>query len=433
MKENIDNLYNRKLKGVETRPPEEVWKNIASRLPQKKVKRRVLPLWYKLGGIAAAIALLVFLGNFYTPVDQPEIRLVIENPSAEMEEESKPESKSEFKNNNEGNGKGIVSSPVPEDLIRQNKNQPEPNPTSKREATNFVPARSYFTEMAQQPEPSLEVKKFFFSEFNDLAFQEEMQQQLEIQANNVSNLDEVAFLDNNDEEKNREKETDKNLKFLNRLSISTTAAAVYSDHLGSGNAIDNGFADKPSTGEISMAYGLQLGVQLSEKLKLRTGVNKVDLGYNTQEVNFASALNATAFGGSGGSDTSAEPAIMLSNSVSGNLNQRMGFIEVPLEFEYALSSKKFGLNVIAGGSTLFLDENMVSLNSSQFSTDLGKARNINSVSYSANIGLGLNYRISSKFQWNLEPVFKYQLNTFKNTKDVNPYFLGLYSGLNFKF
>ena len=182
-----------------------------------------------------------------------------------------------------------------------------------------------------------------------------------------------------------------------------------------------------------MAYGLQVGVQLSDKLKLRTGINKVDLGYNTQEVNFASALNATAFGGSGGSDTSAEPAILLSNTVSGNLNQRMGFIEVPLEFEYALSRKKFGLNVIAGGSTLFLDENMVTLNSSQISTNIGKARNINSVSYSANIGLGLNYRISSKFQWNLEPVFKYQLNTFTNTKDVNPYFLGLYSGFNFKF
>ncbi|HSJ11926.1 MAG TPA: hypothetical protein VK916_04540, partial [Gillisia sp.] len=394
---------------------------------------RVLPLWYSLGGIAAAIALLVFFGNtFYAPVDQPEIRVVMEDPSEEMEEEGKPESKSEFKNNNEVKGKGIVSSQVTEDLIRQNKNQPpEPNPKPKSKGNNIFTARSYFTEIPQQPEPSLAVERFSFSEFNDLAFQEEMQQQLEIQANNVSNQDEFAILDNNDNDE--EEETDKSLKFLNRLSISPTAAAVYSDHMGSGNSIDKSFTNNTSTGEISMAYGLQVGVQLSDKLKLRTGVNKVDLGYNTQEVNFASALNATAFGGSGGSDTSAEPAIMLSNTVSGNLNQRMGFIEVPLEFEYALSSKKFGLNVIAGGSTLFLDENMVSLNSSQFSTDLGKARNINSVSYSANIGLGLNYRISSQFQWNLEPVFKYQLNTFKNTKDVNPYFLGLYSGLNFKF
>ncbi|MEP6260249.1 MAG: outer membrane beta-barrel protein [Gillisia sp.] len=431
MKENIDNLYNRKLKGVETRPPEEVWKNIASRLPQKKVKRRVLPLWYRLGGIAAAIALLVLLGNtFYAPVDQPENRVVMEDPSEEMEEEGKPESKSEFKNNNEASEKGLVSSKVSENLISQSKNQPETNPKPKRADTNISPARSYFSEIPQQPEPSLAVERFSFSKFNDLAFQEEIQQQLENQATIESILEEVALVDYND---NDEEETDKSLKFLNRLSISPTAAAVYSDHMGSGNSIDKSLANNTSTGEISMAYGLQVGVQLSEKLKLRTGVNKVDLGYNTQEVNFASALNATAFGGSGGSDTSAEPAIMLSNTVSGSLNQRMGFIEIPVEFEYALSSKKFGLNLIAGGSTLFLDDNMVSLNSSQLSTNLGKAQNINSVSYSANIGLGFNYRISQKLQWNLEPVFKYQLNTFTNTKDVNPYFLGLYSGLNFKF
>lgn len=432
MKENLDNLYNRKLKGVETRPPEEVWKNIASRLPQKKTKRRVLPLWYRLGGIAAAIALLVFLGNtFYSPVGQPEIRVVMEDPSEEMQEERKPDIKLEFKNNNEVNGKGLVSPKVPENLISQNKNQPEPNSQLKNGDSNFAPAPGYFNDMPPQPEPSFEVKKFSFKEFNDLAFQEEMQQQLEVQANKKNIPDEVSLPDNNDNE--GEKEKDKTLKFVNRLSISTTAAAVYSDHLGSGNSLDKSFAHNPSTGEISMAYGLQVGLQLSDKIKLRTGVNKVDLGYNTQEVSFSSALNATAMGGSGSLSTVAEPAIVLSNSVSGNLNQRMGFIEIPLEFEYALSSKKFGMNLIAGGSTLFLNENMVSLNSSQISTNLGKARNINSVSYSANVGLGLNYRISSKFQWHLEPVFKYQLNTFKNTKDVNPYFLGLYSGLNFKF
>src|SRR5690606_36629036 len=172
MKENIDNLYNRKLKGVETRPPEEVWKNIASRLPQKKVKRRVLPLWYRLGGIAAAIALLVFLGNtFYAPVDQPENRVVMEDPSEEMEEEGKPESKSEFKNNNEASEKGLVSSKVSENLISQSKNQPEPNPKPKRADTNISPARSYFSEIPQQPEHSLAVERFSFSKFNDLAFQ----------------------------------------------------------------------------------------------------------------------------------------------------------------------------------------------------------------------------------------------------------------------
>ena len=39
-----------------------------------------------------------------------------------------------------------------------------------------------------------------------------------------------------------------------------------------------------------------------------------------------------------------------------------------------------------------------------------------------------------KLNLNLEPVFKYQLNTFTNTSgDFRPYFVGFYTGLSFKF
>jgi len=65
---------------------------------------------------------------------------------------------------------------------------------------------------------------------------------------------------------------------------------------------------------------------------------------------------------------------------------------------------------------------------------LGEAQNINVTSYSANFGLGLNYNLSEKINLNLEPTFKYQINTFRDTScDFQPYFIGIYTGLSYKF
>jgi hypothetical protein len=124
----------------------------------------------------------------------------------------------------------------------------------------------------------------------------------------------------------------------------------------------------------------------------------------------------------------------LASPTVGYLNQQIGFIEVPLEIEYVIIDKKIGINIIGGGSTLFLDRNMISLNSADFSTNLGASNNLNNLSFTTNIGLGFDYNISSKFELNLEPIFKYQMNAFNgNTSNVNPYFFGVYSGFSFKF
>ena len=93
-----------------------------------------------------------------------------------------------------------------------------------------------------------------------------------------------------------------------------------------------------------------------------------------------------------------------------------------------------GFSIIGGFSALFLSNNEIySVNKGQGSL-LGKATNVNNTSYSANLGLGLDYKISKKVKLNLEPVFKYQLNTFNNTSgDFKPYFIGVYTGFSFKF
>jgi len=112
----------------------------------------------------------------------------------------------------------------------------------------------------------------------------------------------------------------------------------------------------------------------------------------------------------------------------------MSYIEVPLELSYALVNKRFGVDIIAGMSTLFLNQNEVTMLSDGLKTDLGEANNLNKTHFSSNIGLGIKYRLFKSIQANFEPKFKYQINTFsKNDGDFKPYFFGLYTGLSYTF
>ena len=59
---------------------------------------------------------------------------------------------------------------------------------------------------------------------------------------------------------------------------------------------------------------------------------------------------------------------------------------------------------------------------------------MNSLNFSTNLGLGLFYRLNPRLELNLQPMFKYQLNTFSETEgSFRPYSVGVYSGLSFRF
>ena len=116
------------------------------------------------------------------------------------------------------------------------------------------------------------------------------------------------------------------------------------------------------------------------------------------------------------------------------IDQTFGYIEIPLELEYALINKRFGLNLIGGFSTLFLSDNAIYTESDSGRTFLGEATNLNNTSYSGNFGLGLRYGVSKKLDLNVEPLMKYQMNSFNKTAgEFKPFFIGVYTGLSIKF
>ena len=77
---NIDRLFQEKFKDFEATPNEKIWKNIESSLQEKEEKRRIIPFWWKLSGIAALIAVGFFIGKEYSG----NSNLHIPNPKNEV-------------------------------------------------------------------------------------------------------------------------------------------------------------------------------------------------------------------------------------------------------------------------------------------------------------------------------------------------------------
>src|SRR5690606_12497288 len=202
-----------------------------------------------------------------------------------------------------------------------------------------------------------------------------------------------------------------------------------------------------------MSYGVQVSYALSNRLSVRTGLNNVDLSYSTSGIEIgtgpvAVALRSVDYGSRQVVVTAADKgAFANANSSNGfgnitpkstqgdaRLIQNINYYEVPVELKYALINNKIGVNLIGGLSTLLLGNNEISVKADNFSTVLGDANNLSSVSFSTNVGLGLDYKLSKKFTFNIEPMFKYQLNPYTDSSvNFKPYYLGVYSGFSFKF
>lgn len=234
----------------------------------------------------------------------------------------------------------------------------------------------------------------------------------------------------------------------NKWNIKPQLAPVFYNSMSEGSPIDPQFAGNSKDYENDLSYGVAVNYALNNRISIRTGVNTVNLNYTTNDIQFYAAMNQqtpnVAARGSianivvqneGNNPGSSFADQLPTKTFNGSLVQRTGYIEVPLEMSYKLIDSRFGVDIIGGVSTLFLNENSVSVRSSQgLVSDMGKAQNLNDIHFSTNIGVGFKYRFWKAFEANFEPMFKYQVNTFSsNAGNFKPYFIGLYSGISFSF
>lgn len=494
---NIDRLFQEKFKDFEMAPPEMAWKNIEARLKEKKKKRRVIPFWFKTTGIAASLLLGFYAFLYYNDDDRIESNektvetsksvnekntnpiinensLIISDQSI-VNEDNNFDKQSNDNLTSKNNSKALESNEDNKSLNSNNKNnlvkntktyqnksiknKIEPNKLFDIEKEEiFVTNKETQNEKSILPFQNLnekEDKRLIQEKKNSnrsVAILEKSNVNITQDSSIVANIsEEVSAL----EQLLKEKEVGKNAEEKekrDRWGVSTNAAPVYFNSATNGSPINTQFSENSKSYASTMSYGVGINYNISEKLSLRTGINSLSLEYSTNDVSYSTTLRNSASDGSMLSrNSNGQNVIFFNNSVEnkatlssdvenfvqnniGQLNQTTSYYEIPVELSYKLIDKRFGLELIGGMSSLFLNQNSISLLSEGMEMEIGEANNLNRVHFSSNLGVGFKYTLLKSFEVNFNPMFKYQLNTYTdNSGNFKPYFIGLYSGLSYKF
>lgn len=465
-KKNIDRFFQERFKDFEMSPNEQVWENIETELKKEKKKRKVIPFWIKFPGIAAAFLLGLFALNSLlnnNPDSQngivisPEIlKSSTESRDSIIENKSNP---LEIKNANsvvvnntkteQKDGKESTSKNQPK--IHSNKKKTQANavvylqknhPSVKQETTNSteLSTKVIIAETNNASNRTLEKKRLKETENTKIAATDAKEQSLNT-VESPNELEEIL------KKKKEGKEEAVVLSSKNKWQITPNVAAVYLNSNSGGSAIDPKFSENQKTADNSLSFGVGVNYAVSKKVTLRSGINNLSLGYNTNNIMYSTGLANNNLANIKYTSTSLIEIknesnlnmlslfeINLQKTTTGTINQKMGYYEVPLEVSYAVLDKKFGINLIGGVSTLFLNQNKISLVSSETKITLGEARNLNQINFSTNVGVGFQYQIMKSFKINFEPMLKYQMNTFSsNSGNFKPIFVGLYSGISYSF
>ena len=470
-KKNIDQLFNERFANHQADPASHVWDKIQARLEKDK-KDRVIAIWWRTAGVAASLALIFSLAGL---LDNTQSNSIVEQ-QPEVKNNSAPSQKIDkaveinlrqdrprvATTNKEAQNQTIT----PQLDVNNNK-------TSKNKIIVIKKPKTAVAKLAVKKDPGVPVKNLGVAVVKPekLPVVSDNQEiinhnQLVVPSRSSTVITAVENISPEGAEKQSIFDAIKEQKQLeskdavakissqeNLWEIAPNIAPVYYNTLSQGSSIDASFADNSQSGDVNISYGIGVRYALSDRLKIRSGINNVSLSYSTADIELgdgpvSAALRNINYNRDGIVVIAQDLGTFSSQNQDGTfgeitpkatngeafINQNISYYEVPLELSYSLFDSAFGLDIIGGVSTLLLGNNEVSVTAGSYNEVLGSANNLSSLSFATNIGLGLHYKMSSKFRFNVEPMFKYQLNPYTDSSvSYKPYYLGVYTGLSFKF
>ena len=87
-KKHIDKLFKDRFKNFEASPSPEVWGSIQASLESRKKNRKIIPLFWKVGGVAALLALLFTIGFSIYNSTKVDTTIVTNDESTEQQIEN---------------------------------------------------------------------------------------------------------------------------------------------------------------------------------------------------------------------------------------------------------------------------------------------------------------------------------------------------------
>jgi len=452
---NIDRLFQERFKDLEVTPNNSVWKGIESKLKKKK-KNRLLPIWW-FSGIAALFVLGIFiypLADHNQKRDENVNTIIVESDDSKSNEKKEKEENILIETIKENTKETHL---VKEETQKKRILKEKLHENEVLTANHVVKVSKKELQGKDSNNIASKVVEGALLAKNDVVKQEQLTGKLENSLPVFKKKENTFLKKENDtinkvlkpkkdflavvnEEKVENEEEEKKKSW----SVSPTVAILNSNSFSESSPIDASLSNS-TKGNTSYSYGVQVAYQLNNKWTLQSGIHLQEMGYSNTNVavNPVKSSSSNVVFSSGESyslsDTSQEnfsinSVSISSGSLDGELNQKYGYVEVPVQIKYNfLEGKKLKTELVVGFSSLFLNKNDVTLNTTNFSTS-GEANNLNSINFSGNLGVDLNYKFSKKWSLNINPMLKTQLNTFKNDSNgFQPYFIGVYTGLNYQF
>ena len=470
-KKNIDQLFNERFANHQADPASHVWDKIQARLEKDK-KDRVIAIWWRAAGVAASLALVFSLAGL---LDTTQSNSIVEQ-QPEVKNNSSPSTKIDKAveiNLRQDKPRVAASNKAAQNQIITPKVEVNDNKTSKNEIIVLNKQKKAVAKLAVKKDAGVPAKNLGVAivkpeKLPVISGNKEIINTEVVVPTSGSTV--IAAVENISPEEAEKQSIFDAIKEQEQLEskeavannttpqeslweIAPNIAPVYYNTLSQGSSIDASFADNSQSGDVNISYGLGVRYALSDRLKIRSGISNVALSYSTGGIELGDgpvslALKTIDYASEGVVVIAQDLGTFSSQNQDGTFGditpkstngeafiiQNISYYEVPLELSYTLFDSAFGLDVIGGISTLLLGNNEVSVTAGSYNEVLGSANNLSSLSFATNIGLGLHYKMSSKFRLNIEPMFKYQLNPYTDSSvSYKPYYLGVYTGLSFKF
>ncbi|MBN4048487.1 hypothetical protein JYU17_00785, partial [Flavobacteriaceae bacterium AH-315-O20] len=258
-RKNIDRVFQESFKDLEIHPSKQVWNNIENSLNETNYKKTI-SLWQRLSGVAI-ILVLFLMGNILYNTSR------LDNPTIKVSNIDTGDFN--FNNNNTEiqNPKNIILVENKKtNKSKQNKKNPIyiKNPNNKVIVTNTDISTIY---------ESIENKYII----NKEDFIKEININNSIANNEANKIEETLKLSDN-----------------KKWSVGPTVAPVYYNSLQSGSPLNDNLSNSAKTADDALSVGIRINYQLTKKIQLQSGVNKVELAYNTKNVNayISTAKNA---------------------------------------------------------------------------------------------------------------------------------------------
>ena len=455
---NIDRIFKNKLSHFDAEPPAEVWDNITGKLYLER--RRKMIFWFT--RVAAGIAVLAALSlTYFIARNSTKDNLISDDKKVKTEtEEGVPLSEGKLSD-------GESPAEISPDLKSENRiERQEIKKEVKIAHTVFSsgydggPEEITFSEEFQ-PEPFQEpiVTSVSSKSIRRLEYEVPV---MEIKPSGEGMpgkpYEEIYALNIPYEEESH----------ANRWAVGTQVSPLYSYRnlaVKDESMKTASYYNQAESGTLAYSGGLNVNYSPTRRISVQSGVYysrygiSVDQAYFFENAPTADAGSSTKFysvnNSSGIIDIADNTSVdyvtnyrqhknhmnfasanELSLQVnSGEVIQNFEYLEIPLVLRYRLIDRKIGLNFLGGLSTNLLVGSNTYYNEDGNKEKIGETTDIKPFNYSSIMGIGIDYAISKHLNINLEPTFRYYLNSINESSFIgsHPYSLGVFTGVRYSF